>query len=97
MDYIYLRCVQQGKCLRALAKLCFAGIETFGKGLSNCSDEHASGFININNFGFYMYLSKYIESDLFNYIYIHVHVTFELKHIMKHITNDLFLNVPNVP
>lgn len=99
MDYIYMRCVQQGKCLRALAKLCFAGIETFGKGLSNCSDEHASGFININNFGFYMYLSKYIESDLFNYIYIHVHVhvTFELKHIVKHITNDLFLNVPNVP
>lgn len=54
---------------QVLAKLCFAGIETFGKGLSNCSDEHASGFININNFGFYMYLSKYIESDLFNYIY----------------------------
>lgn len=58
--------------MRAFVKFCFVGIEIFGKGLSNCFDEYVFGFININNFGFYMYFLKYIESDLFNYIYIFI-------------------------
>lgn len=80
----------------AFVKFCFVGIEIFGKGLSNCFDEYVFGFVNINNFGFYRYFLKYIESDLFNYIYIYVYVIFELKYIVKYITNDFFFNVFNV-